>query len=361
MYPLFRTPNRVLSMLVGWTLFSTGVATLVSGISGIALGPSLILFVPAYFLWLLFLIPNYYLCRSLPLDRGAWTTVIGTQTLIVLVTALIWALLSRGYALILDSLSESTPWMDVYSEGLFTNLAIFASQYEFFVLLHYLLIALQRGRDLEQAALQQELLTSKAELRALRATIHPHFLFNALNALANITDSEPSQARHFCLRLADFLRYSVAYGDRPTATLGAELEHVQNYLSIERERFGERLRTEIQADEDMLDTPVPSLMLFPLVENAIKHGIDSCIEGGCLELKAGAKPGCSDGLLLIEISNPVDELGHQRQGTGIGLISLRQRLKNRYGDEATLQTNREGDRFIARICLPLRRKKAAGS
>ena len=349
MYPLFRTPNRLIATLVGWSLFSAGLSTLVSGITDIPLARSLELFAPAYFLWLLFLIPNYYLCRALPLDKGAWTTVIGTQTVILFITALIWALLGRGYALILDSLSETVPYLDYFSRALFTNLVVFAGEYEFFVLLHYLFIALQRGRDLEQQALQQELLTSKAELRALRATIHPHFLFNALNVLANITDSEPAQARHFCLRLADFLRYSVAYGNRPTATLGAELEHVQNYLSIERERFGERLCTDIEVDDNLLEIPAPSLMLFPLVENAIKHGIDSCIEGGCLKLRAEA----GDGRLHIEISNPVDELGHKRQGTGIGLISLRQRLKNRYGDDATLQTCREADLFIARICLPL--------
>ena len=355
MYPLFKTPNRVIAMLVGWSLFSAGLSALVGDITDIPLGRSLALFAPMYFLWLLFLIPNYYLCRALPLDKGAWATVIGTQTAILLATALIWALLGRGFALILDSASNSVPYLDYFSAALFTNLVIFAGQYEFFALLHYLLVALKRGRDLEQQTLQQELLTSKAELRALRATIHPHFLFNALNVLANITDSEPAQARHFCLRLADFLRYSVAYGDRPTATLGAELEHVQNYLSIERERFGERLCTDIKADEAMLDTPVPSLMLFPLVENAIKHGIDSCIEGGCLRLRATT----GGGLLHIEISNPLDELGHERPGTGIGLISLRQRLKNRYGDEASLQTRRKDNLFIARICLPLRRASAA--
>ncbi len=355
MHPLFRTPNRVIAMLVGWSLFSAGLSVLVSDIADIPTGRGLVLFAPAYFLWLLFLIPSYYVCRSLPLDKGAWTTVIGTQTLILAATALIWALLVRGYALILDTSSDSAPYLDYFSEALFTNLIVFSGQFEFFVLLHYLLIALERGRDLEQQALQQELLTSKAELRALRATIHPHFLFNALNALANITGSEPAQARNFCLQLADFLRYSVAYGDRPTATLGAELEHVRNYLGIERERFGERLCIDIEADKELLDTPVPSLMLFPLTENAIKHGIDSCIEGGCLKLRAMA----GAGRLEIEISNPVDELGHKRQGTGIGLISLRQRLKNRYGDEATLQTCREGDLFIARIRLPLRNACAA--
>ncbi len=349
MHPLFRTPNRVIAMLVGWTLFSAGLSALVGNIEEVPPWHSLALFAPAYFLWLLFLIPNYYLCRALPLDRGAWSKVIGTQTLILIVTGLLWALLARGYALALDSLAPSIPALDYFSLGLFTNLVIFACGYEFFVLLHYLLIALERGRDLEQAALQQQLLTSKAELRALRATIHPHFLFNALNALANITDSEPAQARHFCLRLADFLRYSVAYADRPTATLGAELEHVENYLSIERERFGQRLCTVIEADEALLPTPVPSLMLFPLVENAIKHGIDSCIEGGCLELRANA----AENRLHITIGNPVDALGHQRQGTGIGLISLRQRLKNRYGEEASLHTSREDNSFIARICLPL--------
>ena len=355
MYPLFRTPNRVIAMLVGLALFGAGLSALVSDIAGIPLGRGLALFAPTYVVWLFFLIPNYYMCRTLPLDRGAWTKVIFTQTWILVFMALLWALLGQGYALILDSFGNSVPYTEYFSQGLTTNLIVFTGQFEFFVLLHYLLIALQRGRDLEQQALQQELLTSKAELRALRATIHPHFLFNALNVLANIADSDPARARHFCLRLAEFLRYSVAYGDRPTATLGAELEHVQNYLSIERERFGERLCTDIEASEELLDTPVPSLMLFPLVENAIKHGIDSCIEGGCLKLRAEA----GGGRLHIEIGNPLDELGHKRQGTGIGLISLRQRLKNRYGDEATLQTRHEGDLFIARICLPLPEASAA--
>ncbi len=355
MYPLFRTPNRLIAMLVGWSLLSAGLSVLVSGITDVPTGRGLTLFAPTYFVWLFFLIPNYYMCRTLPLDKRAWTMVIATQTWILLALALIWALLGRGYALVLDSLADSVPYLAYFSEGLYSNLIVFAGQFEFFVLLHYLLIALQRGRDLEKRTLQQELLTSKAELRAIRATIHPHFLFNALNVLANITDSEPAQARNFCLRLADFLRYSVAYGDRPTATLGAELEHVENYLSIERERFGERLCTDIEAEKELLETPVPSLMLFPLVENAIKHGIDSCIEGGCLKMRAIA----GDGSLHIEICNPVDELGHKRQGTGIGLISLRQRLKNRYGDEATLQTCREDNFFIARICLPLRRASAA--
>ena len=355
MYPLFRTPNRVIAMLVGWGLFSAGLSALVSDIADIPLGRGLALFAPTYVLWLFFLIPNYYMCRTLPLDRGAWTRVLSAQTWILLTMALLWALLSRGYALILDSFGDSVPYLEYFSQGLSTNLIVFTGQFEFFVLLHYLLIALQRGRDLEQQALQQELLTSKAELRAIRATIHPHFLFNALNVLANIADSDPSRTRYFCLRLAEFLRYSVAYGDRPTATLGAELEHVRNYLSIASERFGERLRTDIAADEALLPTPVPSLMLFPLVENAIKHGIDSCIEGGCLKLRATA----GDGRLHIEISNPVDDLGHKRQGTGIGLVSLRQRLKNRYGDEATLRTRREDDLFIARICLPLPEASAA--
>ena len=349
MHPLFRTPDRLIALLAGWALFSAGLSALVGSIEEIPLGHSLALFAPAYGLWLLFLIPSYYLCRALPLDKGAWIKVLGTQTLILLVTGLIWALLGQGYALVLDSLAESIPALDHFAGAMFTNLVLFACVYEFFVLLHYLIIALERGRNLERAALRQELLTSKAELRALRATIHPHFLFNALNALANITDSEPAQARQFCLRLADFLRYSVAYADRPTATLGTELEHVENYLSIERERFGERLCTVIEADQGLLPVAVPSLMLFPLVENAIKHGIDSCIEGGCLELHCST----SNDRLHIEISNPLDELGHKRQGTGIGLISLRQRLKNRYGDEATLRTSRKDGRFIARICLPL--------
>ena len=99
MYPLFRTPNRVIAMLVGWSLFSAGLSALVSGIADVPLGRGLVLFAPTYFLWLLFLIPNYFMCRTLPLDKRAWTMVIGNQLWIMLAMALLWALLGRGYAL----------------------------------------------------------------------------------------------------------------------------------------------------------------------------------------------------------------------------------------------------------------------
>ena len=115
-----------------------------------------------------------------------------------------------------------------------------------------------------------------------------------------------------------------AVGVTVTVTVNDELEHVQNYLGIERERFGNRLQTRFTIDDGLRETSVPPLILFPVVENAIKHGIDSCLEGGTLEMLVRAK----DNIVIIEVTNPVDELGRKQKGTGHGLSSVERRLRN---------------------------------
>tara|TARA_B100000959_G_scaffold82524_1_gene87828 strand:+ start:74627 stop:75301 length:675 start_codon:yes stop_codon:yes gene_type:complete len=210
--------------------------------------------------------------------------MLASHMLTLLAIAAMWVLAGRAYAGFLDSISQQLLFNPLFDESLTINLAIVVIQFEAIVLIHYLYFAMEKTRDIEQAALQQKLLISQAELQALKATVHPHFLFNSLNTLSNIALSSGEKAHRFCLLIAEFLRYSVAYSDKSTATLSDELEHIQNYLGIERERFGERLQTSFEIDDGLLDTVVPPLNLFPVVENAVKHGIDSCLEGGMLSI-----------------------------------------------------------------------------
>lgn len=349
MHPFFNSTSKVLVLLVGWLLFTCSIAGLISISTGARIVDCLILFTPLYFLCLIFILPNYYVCRGLPLRQTSWLTLLSSQALTLIVVVAMWVFAGEAYVAFLDNGLESPRWNSLFEQSLTINLAIVVLQFEIIVLIHYLFFAMEKTRDLEKAALQQKLLISQAELQTLKATVHPHFLFNSLNTLSNIALSAPEKAHRFCLLIAEFLRYSVAYSKKNSATLGEELEHIQNYLGIERERFGDRLQTQFTIEEEARELVVPPLILFPVVENAIKHGIDSCIEGGLLSISARLNAG----MLIIEVTNPVDELGRKLKGTGHGLASVEQRLKNRYGEAAMLKSSRQAGQFTAQIYLPV--------
>lgn len=349
MHPFFDSTQKALAVLAGWLVLTLSVCVLLATIAGVSQFEALLLFAPLYLLLLVLVVPNYYVCSGLPLGETHPLSLISSQLLMLMVITGMWWLAGFLYAQLLVSLLGEGVWLALFDTLLYVNLGIVAIQIEVFVLLHYLYFALNKSRRLEQNALQQKLLLSQAEIQALRATVHPHFLFNSLNTLSNIALSSPEKAHRFCLQLSEFLRYSVAYSNRQVSTLGEELEHVQNYLGIERERFGDRLSTAFVVADELKSAELQPMLLFPLVENAVKHGIDSCIEGG--ELRIAARD--NGGTLVIEVSNPLDELGRKQRGTGHGLKSVQHRLKNRYGEQGHLKTDSSPGRFQVSMYLPL--------
>lgn len=349
MHPFFNSKQKVGILLLGWLILTLGVCALVGALYQAPLAVSLTLFAPLYFLSLVLILPNYYICRGLPLGDTRPLNLVGSHLFALLAAVMLWYLAGRLHVLLLGNFATDTDWRALFDAASLTNIGIVAVQFEIVVLLHYLFFALERSNQLEQDALQQKLLISQAELQTLKATVHPHFLFNSLNTLSNIALSSPEKAHRFCLLLAEFLRYSVAYSNKSRASLSEELEHVQNYLGIERERFGERLQTTFEIDDELMDAEVPPMVLFPIVENAIKHGIDSRIEGGTLALTVRRK----GDTLIIVVENPVDELGRKRKGTGHGLIAVERRLKTRYGENARVKKEVAPGQFSVSLYMPL--------
>src|SRR6202007_707791 len=141
------------------------------------------------------------------------------------------------------------------------------------IALHYMFIAVQASR-------QSEILTRDAELRALKAQINPHFLFNRLNSIAALAVSDGARAREMCIRLSDFLRNTLGLGERESVTWKDELELVRAYLDVEKVRFGSRLAVEMNVSGECAECQVPPLVLQPLIENAVKHGIATLVDGG---------------------------------------------------------------------------------
>lgn len=349
MHPLFNSPLRLSGLLLVWALLVTSISWVLSQANHLPFGDSLLLFAPPYFLALVFILPVYYICRGLPLNDTSILMLFASHLLTALVIMGIWSMLGNAFAGWLGSVTNSPQWLEYYGQATVLNNGLLFILLTVLVLLHYLYFTLEKTRHLEQAALQQQLLVSQAELQTLRATVHPHFLFNSLNTLASVTLKDADKAHRLCHLLADFLRYSVAYSKQETVSLRDELEHIQNYLGIERERFGDRLQTDFVIDDEILSVELPPLILFPVVENAVKHGIDSLIEGGVIKIE-GHRKGSN---LMLKVSNPVDELGQKARGTGHGLLSLERRLKNRYGEHARIRRDKQKGIFSVALYIPM--------
>jgi two-component system LytT family sensor kinase len=205
---------------------------------------------------------------------------------------------------------------------------------------------------------EQERLLLHARMEALKNQINPHFLFNTLNSVSSLVRFDPDMAREMIIKLANILRRLLSSSDAFVA-LREELEFIDNYLDIEVVRFGrDKLRVLKELDPASLDVMVPSMLLQPLVENCIKHGLASKIEGGSIRLRSRL----SESQLIIEVEDDGVGMGAANLlekptglgGTGIGLANVAERLKVLYGDSARLTIDsREGKGTLIRLRMPV--------
>ena len=204
-----------------------------------------------------------------------------------------------------------------------------------------------RQRAVEIGDLDARLLRTRARL--LRLQLNPHFLFNALNSIAALLEDDPAAARRMAARLRYFVDRVLKTSDRQEVPLGEELDLLTTYVAIENVRFEDRLELDLRIDEATLDAFVPSLLLQPLVENAVRHGLQPST-GGRVSVSARRS---LDGLRLEVLDN-----GHTARATvlreGIGLTNTRSRLRQLYGDRYTLEVDRREDGFRATLTIPFR-------
>jgi Histidine kinase len=194
-------------------------------------------------------------------------------------------------------------------------------------------LSLQEQRaQAERNAVELREAATRAELRALHSQVQPHFLFNALNALSYLTETDPPAAQRFTERLADMLRYTVAAGDRPAALLSDEIAFVEDYLGVARERFENPLSFEYRGTKELLSAAVPPLLLQPLVENSLKHGCNPGTQAMHMALEARAE----DGWLTLVFSDDGDCRGNGVPGLGVGLQNLEQRVRRFAGSDASM-------------------------
>ena len=221
------------------------------------------------------------------------------------------------------------------------------------IMVYWAIVAVSHAINYFRKYQEREFRLSQAELQALRMQLHPHFLFNTLNAIAELVHSDPAGADRTILRLSELLRFSLATEKAQEVTLKEEIEFLEKYVEIHKTLMRDRLNVRVSIDPETLDAAVPNLLLQPLVENAIKHGISPRPAGGNIEIHASRQ----DGKLHIEIID--DGLGmHEEEiGTydGVGLINTRERLKHLYNDAHSFKLiSSPGKGVIIRISVPFR-------
>jgi len=348
MHPFLRSGKQFALMGLLWGPIALVVAIFHAGLTASPVRTSLVLVFPPMVILFFVCLSIWYVCKIARPEKKRLLRFLLTHLAALILVDVFFVLVALFYSQFLDAVSGSKEWTALFAQSLPLFLGVGVSLYLISALVYYLVLAGERLRQVEHEAMQHQVLSGQAELKALKTTIHPHFLFNSLNILGPLIDKSPADARQFISHLADFLLYSLRYGKQPLVTVKEEVEHVGHYLGVESFRLGERFKLSFDIDPASLPLFLPPFTLLPLVENAVKHGIGQCASGGTLTLISKQ----DTGFLLIEVNNPVDPQASRLRGEGHGLENLRQRLALHYGPAARLDTHKDNTGFTVRLSVP---------
>lgn len=340
MHPILAEPRRIGLYLLSWAPFAALAVVLLAVRAGSPWGEALLLGLPLVGVYAYLCLAAWYVCRVVPLQSAPLPLVL-SHLGAALLTSVLWAGLGWAWVQVVQP-SGFPPGIEIYAVGVPIYLIAAA--------VHYLLEALESSREAEREALQSRLQARESELKALKSQLDPHFLFNSLNAISSLTGTDPAAARKMSILLADFLRRSLRLGSLETVPLREELALAAGYLAVERVRFGERLEVEEDVDAGSRECRVPPLLLQPLVENAVRHGIAQLLEGGTLRIE-GRREGER---LSLAVENPCDPDHPAREsGEGVGIANVAARLELRYRRAARLEVKTPPGRFRVEITLPV--------
>src|SRR6202046_755495 len=353
MHPIFINLRRLALYLV--VLFFVGLllAYLLPVSHDISTRDALVLALPLCFFYAFICLSSWYACRRNSPEKLTLARLLSTHITTGFFASIIWSFAAAGLA---HGLSKTVAFRGlsdrfrpeiplVFGTGLLLYLLSIA--------FYYIVISVEASRDAEARVMKASVLARDAELKALKAQVNPHFLFNSLNSISALTSSDPAKAREMCILLGDFLRRTLGLGEKAAIPLEEELSLIRAFLAVEKVRFGDRIQMEANIDKDALSVPVPPLLLQPLVENAVVHGIANLVEGGWIRLNVQCQNGGGDVSIVVE--NRFDPEGPARRRSGVGLANVRQRLQARYGNRASFAVKTEADSYRVALTFPAER------
>lgn len=288
----------------------------------------------------------WYPTRYIPFQRHSPVYSMLAHIVAGLLVLLTWMLLTVG--LLNTIFAQDAEYMAFLDRSMAWRAMLGALIYLVLVLVYYLASSAQKLQERTRQEERLKNLVRETELNMLKSQINPHFLFNSLNSISSLTMSSPDEARDMIIRLSDFLRYSLKHRENEYVPMKEELGRMKDYLAIEKIRFGEKLRYEIQINELCEDFPVPTMIFQPLFENAIRHSVYESTEPVTVRFECTP----DQDMMRTVVTNDYDPGIPTRKGTGVGLQNVRQRIELAYDGKGSVHWKGSGGKFEVTILFP---------
>jgi two-component system, LytTR family, sensor kinase len=300
----------------------------------------------------------FWLGRRFPFDRREWKRALAVHVPASIVITSLHLLMVATWRFYLQGVRGGDPvWVTTVADAFFRSVDQELPVYWALVGLQHALDYSRQAREREVRAARLEARLIESQLQALQQQLHPHFLFNTLHAISTLVHRDPDKADLMIERLSDLLRITLRKVGVQEVELAEELEYLRAYLDIEQVHFGSRLRVEYRIDAAAMDVLVPTLILQPLVENAIRHGLEPMARPGTLGIEAQAE---GDTLWLRILDDGAGFAPNWQRTEGVGLANTRSRLERLYGQQAALTIrDNPGGGVVIDIHIPLRRSSFA--
>lgn len=350
MHPILSDRRRLVAHILAWQLPGVLLTVGLRGDAGWI--PAAAFFLPISHAYGFMCLSAWYICRAFPLDPRLPASA-GAKRLVAhgcaaIIAAALWVAVAGLWLAIIDEGTWAAGVSLIYRQQQWTLFVLGVLLYWLTAGGFYLFIAFQASRAADVREMELSLLAREAELKALRAQIDPHFIFNSLHSVSALTTVDPAAAREMCLLLADFLRETLRLGAHDQITVADELALVDRFLAIEQVRLGTRLRITRDTAPGSAACLVPPLLLQPLVENAVVHGVSQLVEGGTVRVDVRREAA----VLAIVVENPCDPDRLRSTGSGLGLDLLRKRVASQCGAAGLVRAHEEAGRFRVELRIP---------
>lgn len=263
------------------------------------------------------------------------------------ITVLIWQVTT--YAIITSIFAENHSYIEFTRNSLIPRVLTGILIYFLIISIDFLLLSFEEMNERAEHEASLAAMLRDAELNTLRSQIRPHFLFNSLNSISSLTLSNPQAAQDMIIKLSEFMRHSLTLATDTMNSLNEEMYHAGLYLDIEKVRFSDRLIVVKNLSEGCSQLMLPSMILQPLLENAVKHGINTMLTACTIKINAE----CNESYLIISISNNFDPDAVPRKGTGTGLSNVQKRMAALYGRTDLLQVKSDNSVFGIILRVPV--------
>lgn len=290
----------------------------------------------------------WYSSVYLSIENNQITKVILTHFGGGILISIVW--LALGYFAVISIINDTDMFGDFFIKTIKSRFIIGILYYFLLTAFYYVVIYYSGFQERTVKETELKNLVTEAELRSLKFQINPHFIFNSLNSMSALTEIDPKKAKQMIIKLAEFLRYTLANNDRQKNTLNEELKNIKLYLDIEKIRFEDKFIYVEELHEECGKTEIPSMILQPLFENAIKHAVYETLDAVTIKLTCSKQ----DDFLKITLCNNFEGESHKK-GAGVGLKNIKDRLSLIYQQDNLMEIKKVSGKFTVNIYIPLQK------